>query len=375
MTISFSIPTRLIFENGAIDQVGRLAAEHAERVVIVAGKSSARKQGWIARIKDGLRKAGIDLVGTFEGIDSDPSTDAIDTLASQVRFSGAETVIGIGGGSVLDAAKAAARLAVHDGSCIQYFNNHLTFEKPGLGFIAIPTTSGTGSETNAISVLIDPETKIKRAFIGATARYAIIDPETNLSMSPKTTAYTGIDALTHAVEALASKFANPPTIALSLESIRLVGQHLSAAYAKGNNLEARTGMCWASYLAGTAFSSAGLGLCHALAHPLGSYFNVEHGLSNAVFLPAVMEFNLEPAGYLFARMAFTLGLESTAGKAIEFVEKLIHKFEMDRRLSDFGVTENDLPTIARGIEYSRAVQANPRPVSLEQALEVSSKLL
>ena len=375
MTISFGIPIRLIFENGAIDRAGSLAAEQSDRVVIVSGKSSARKQGWIERISAGIKNAGIDLVGTFEGIDSDPETDAIDILASQIRFSGAQTVIGIGGGSVLDAAKAAARLAQHDGPCIQYLTGNLSFDKPGLDFIAIPTTSGTGSETNAFSVLIDPENRIKRALNGSTPRYAVIDPETNLSMSQKTTAYTGIDALTHAVEALASKFAHPASVALSLESIRLVGQHLSVAYNDGSDLSARTGMCWASYLAGTAFSSVGLGLCHALAHPLGSFFKVEHGLSNAVFLPAVMKFNFEQANDVFARMAHTLGLEPTADNAIEFVEKLIAEFNMDRRLSDFGVKEADLNTIAQGIDYSRAVKANPRPVSLEQAYELSRSLL
>lgn len=341
--------------------------------------------------------------GTAEGIKADLETkgyeatvfskvvpnSGVSIVAEGTQLSlnlGVEAVIGLGGGSTIDTAKAIGIMTTNDGVFTQY-EGRGKVKNPPLPVIAIPTTSGTGSEVTMSSVILDEETG-RKVVVGSplmAPKIAVLDPLLTVSLPPKLTAETGMDALTHAIESYTNTVFHPVSDFLALESIRLISENLIPAVLNGSNISARYHMMLASLLAGLAFRDTLLGLVHALAMPLGGgRFNISHGRVNAILLPYVMEYNVMSNPRRFAEVAAAMGekvdglsVRDAAMLAVEAVKRLKDDIGLTDRLSDYGITRDDLPGIAEDAikNQSANVVRNPRVCSVEDICQVCLKAL
>jgi alcohol dehydrogenase len=354
------------FGAGAVKKVGELArAEGAKKALIITdsfiAQSDIRK-----KIEESLSKAGI-AVEVFDGVTPNPTTACVDAGSNFAAKSDADILIAVGGGSSMDTAKGVSLGAKNPqrGIGLDY---QTQFEKPGLPIIAIPTTAGTGSEVNAFGVITDEATHV-RFYVGhssALAKAAILDPELTLGLPPKATAATGMDAMIHAVESYLSIRNNPYSDGIALQTIELVMKNLLTAYKDGSNLEARANMLLASHIVGVGFSHTGLGLVHGIGHSLGGHFNVPHGVALCTVLDQVLRFNLPVRQARLAKIAQALGVADTAkseaenaGKAIKTLVDLAKAVGLGTRLSDHGITEADLPLLAKTAVEDAVTLNNP----------------
>ncbi|WP_257062267.1 iron-containing alcohol dehydrogenase [Priestia megaterium] len=293
-------------------------------------------------------------------------------LVSYAKSRKFDLVIGVGGGSALDLAKLTAVLAVHDGAVEEYLNLTGTKQitEKGLPKILIPTTSGTGSEVTNISVLSLESSKDVVTHDYLLADAAIVDPELTLSVPSKVTAATGVDALTHAVEAYVSVNANPATDALALKAIRMISSSLRTAVENGKDKEARTQMSYGSYLAGLAFFNAGVAGVHALAYPLGGQFHISHGESNAVLLPYVMGYIrsscVEKMRDIFEALggnATSLSEEEASYQCVKQLQSLVKDVGIPQTLRGFDIPESALQKLTGdGVQQKRILARSPLPL-------------
>ena len=327
-----------------------------------------------------LEAAGIQYQ-VYSDITREPEASEADRAAQAARELGARVVVGIGGGSALDLAKAAAVLATNPGQAQDYVGLELVKE-PGLPLICLPTTAGTGSEVTFTAVFTNRKEK-KKGGINGRHLYphtALLDPELTLSCPPYVTAVVGMDALTHAMEAYTSRNAHPISDMNALAAIELIGRHLAPAVARGDDLEAREGMLLGSYLAGLALAQAGVGAVHAMAYPLGAMFDIPHGEANAVLLPFVLGYNLMSCPQRFATMAMALGdcppgltTRRAAEYCLERVALLSDDVGVPPDLGRLGVPQDQIPAMAEmAMTVARPIANNPRRVEardLEQIYE------
>ena len=354
------------FGAGSVKKVGELAkAEGAKKALIITdsfiAQSDIRK-----KIEDSLKAAGI-TVEVFDGVTPNPTTACVDAGSDFAAKSDADILIAVGGGSSMDTAKGVSLGARNPqrGIGLDY---QTQFEKPGLPIIAIPTTAGTGSEVNAFGVITDEETHV-RFYVGhssALAKAAILDPELTLGLPPKATAATGMDAMIHAVESYLSIRNNPYSDGIALQTIELVMKNLPTAYKEGSNLEARANMLLASHIVGVGFSHTGLGLVHGIGHSLGGHFNVPHGVALCTVLDQVLRFNLPARQARMAKIGQALGVADTAkseaenaDQAIKTLVQLAREVGLDTKLSDHGITEADLPLLAKTAVEDAVTLNNP----------------
>ena len=276
-------------------------------------------------------------------------------------------------GSPIDVGKAVGILATNGGTVEDYNGLELS-EKPSVPIIAINTTAGTGSEVTRAFVITDEVRKSKMLCVDSNslAYLAINDPTMMVGMPPDLTAATGMDALTHALEAFVAKSRCPFTDGISLEAIRLVGEYLERAVKNGNDMEARTQMCWAQYMGGLAFSNAGLGMCHAMAHQLGGFYGTPHGVANAIMLTYVMKFNLPAAADRYAEVAKAFGIntsglttEQAAYAAIVYIEELKARIGIPY-LSETAFDPHDVEPLSKNALTDTGMPENPRQPSLEE---------
>ncbi len=372
----FRIPTRVVFGVGAVAKVGEEAKKlGGTKAFIVTGTGSTVRSEGFAKMKDSLEAAGL-TVEVFAQVKQDPSIETVNEGAEIVRKGGFDIVIAYGGGSPMDAGKSIAMLAKNPGSIREYMRGKAdtpgtekVYSVPGLPFIAVPTTAGTGSELTAGAVTTNTETKEK---VGVTnelqwAKVAVIDPETHVGMPAKITAATGMDALTHAIEAYTSKNHEPFSDALVLHAIRLIGENIRRAVGNGQDLDARTNMACASAMAGAGFAQAGLGSVHGIAHPIGAMFKVAHGVANALMLPFVMEESIIADMPRFRDIAVALGedvsgmsLREAALCSVDAVMTLKEDLGIPTYLYEVGVKDEDIaPIIADALTY-RLKPMSPR---------------
>lgn len=354
------------FGAGAVKKVGELAkAEGAKKALIITdsfiAQSDIRK-----KIEDSLKAVDI-AVDVFDGVTPNPTTACVDAGSDFAAHSDADILIAVGGGSSMDTAKGVSLGARNPqrGIGLDY---QTQFEKPGLPIIAIPTTAGTGSEVNAFGVITDEATHV-RFYVGhssALAKAAILDPELTLGLPPKATAATGMDAMIHAVESYLSIRSNPYSDGIALQTIELVMKNLPTAYKEGGNLEARANMLLASHIVGVGFSHTGLGLVHGIGHSLGGHFNVPHGVALCTVLDQVLRFNLPARLHRMAKIAQALGVAKTskseaenAESAIQTLVQLAREVGLDTKLSDHGITEADLPLLAKTAVEDAVTLNNP----------------
>ena len=346
------------------EEVKRLKASCA----LIITDPFLEKSGMAAQIAQLL-----DTVGVKSIINSDvvpePPLAVGEKLVAFSRQQSVDLVIGLGGGSAIDLAKLVAALVTQEGTVKEYLNltGTRTLEKASLPKIMIPTTSGTGSEVTNISVLSLEDSKDVVVHDNLLAEVVIVDPELTVSVPPRVTAATGIDALTHAIESYVSVNATPISEALSLQAIRLIGRSIVAAVDNGQDKQARTDMSYGSYLAGLAFFNAGCAAVHALAYPLGGQFHIAHGESNAVLLPYVMgyirsscEKKLKDIYEALGYSASLLSQEEASIQCIKVLQNIVKRVGIPETLQAFDIPETALPALTQaGLQQKRLLQRSP----------------
>lgn len=370
-SFSYHNPTAIEFGWGALARLPDLVKSVGGRRALVVGDPGVAQAGLVNRVVAALGEAI--PVTTFTDVESDPDARSVDAGVQLARSRECDVIIGIGGGSAMDVAKVIGVMLTNPGN-IRDYNGMGKIGKPGAPVIAIPTTSGTGSELTIWSVLSDKEKKTKFG-VGSIlncARVALLDPELTMSLPPAITAATGIDALTHALESYVNTATQPISEAMSEQSMALIARSLRLAVAQPGNKEARADMLLASTIAAMAFNSTRLGLAHAFAMPLGSRFHIPHGLANAIMLPGVMRFNLPGNVAKFARIAQIFGerteglsLREAAERSVMAIRQLQADVGITAKLGDFGMTEADLHEVAAESMLSGNVALNPRKPTLD----------
>lgn len=377
----FQIPARIVFGNGSISKVGEEAARFGNRALVVTGKSSSSRTGSLVTVLSALGAAGVSGV-VFAQVESDPSVETVHSGVKLAREEKCNVIVALGGGSPLDAAKGIS-LLLSNGGDIRDFEFKIP-EKDGMPIIAVPTTAGTGSEITRFTVITDTERKVKMLIQGAglIPKVALLDPELTLSMPAHVTAATGMDALTHAIEAYVSKIATPLSDVHALEAIRLIGEHLVTAVTAPDNLTAREGMLRGQMQAGMAFGNASVGLVHSMSRPLGAHFGIPHGQGNAMLLPVVVDYNRLAAPERYRDIALALGedvdgltLRDAAKSAALALEDLFDDTGLERRLSAFGVKESDIDRLAADALASGSTKMNPRTPDKEAIAELYRTIL
>jgi alcohol dehydrogenase class IV len=373
-----SVPT-IHFGWGAVEKLPAEAGARGKRPLVVCGRS-LRASGGLDRVLEGLSGAGL-APRVHEGVPAEPGLEALQACMDAAED--ADSVIAIGGGSVLDIAKGAAALAGTGATAREYFAGRPVPET-GKPLIALPTTSGTGSEVTWVCVLVDHETRRKASIRGPgmMPAVAMVDPRLTVSCPPSVTAYSGMDAFVQAVESFTARGANAMTDALALEAAKLTARWLETAVREPENQAAREGMALGSMMAGIALNTSRLGLVHGLAHPLGAVTGAAHGLLCGLLMPPVMRFNREAAAPKYARLAEELGLvpprtypEAAADALIRFTEGLLKRVGIPLRLGEIGFDPADLEWVAAETMPSGSTKANPRQVSISDAREVAASSL
>jgi alcohol dehydrogenase len=377
MISQFLMSTKVIAGVGAAAEVAKEVKLLGGKKVLIVTDPGVSKAGLPSAVADNLQAAGIESA-VFDAVESDPSITTASKAAEAAKGIGAEVLIALGGGSAIDTGKSAGIL-VTSGGYLRDFGGVGKVAKPTLPLIAIPTTAGTGSEVTIFAVMTDTDKNekftISSPFI--TPRVAVLDPEFTVKLPASITAFTGMDALTHGVEAYVSVNAQPMSDALALHAIKLIMANLPVAVHRGDDRKARENMLQAALLAGVAFNCAFLGLSHALASPLGAHFHVPHGLANAVMLPYVMEFNRPAAVDRFAAIAMTIGLgmvgddpNRLADKTIAAVNQLVRDINVPAHLREIGAKQDLLPLVANDALKSIQLKFNPRVASEAEILGV-----
>ncbi|HXG12619.1 MAG TPA: iron-containing alcohol dehydrogenase [Gemmataceae bacterium] len=388
-TWTFHSAGQLLFGRDAARQLGEVAGRLGARRILIVTDPVLSKAGPLDRVRQPLLDAGV-TVEVFDGGEPEPSMRVAEECVARARKFAPDALLGLGGGSNMDLAKITAVILAHGGSPRDYVgDDHIP--GPVFPLICAPTTAGTGSEVSAAAVLTDTEAKMKVGILSnyLRPRVALVDPLLTVSCPPKVTADSGIDALTHAIEAYTAvdnaDFPLPPgerTVyqgrhpladALAERAIALIGANLRRAVANGNDLDAREGMALGATLAGLAFSNVGVAVVHALEYPVGGATHCPHGAGNGLLLPFVMRFNLPARRQEFATIARLLG-EDVAGldeqaaaeRAVAAVERLRDDIGIPRRLRDLGVAAEQLrPFAEKAFGIRRILRVNPRPVTVD----------
>jgi len=378
--ISFNYfqPTELRFGAGRLKELGEVARRFGKRCLIVTVPIFPEFENTYLKAQESLRKAGLE-VAHFDGVIPNPTVEIVSQGAELAKKYGAEVVIGLGGGSSLDTAKAIAVEATHPGTCWDYlyFRKTQPTEKT-LPIIAVPTTSGTGSHVTQVAVVTNSAERNKSALYNSILypRIAIVDPELMLTMPPQLTATTGFDAFTHAFESYINPKGSPFTDLLATEAIRIIVQRLPEAVKNGQDLEARTRMAWADSLAGLSIANAGVTLPHGIAMAMsGLYPHIAHGQALAAVYPAVVRFSWRHAREKFAYLGQVFGdelkdssIDFLAAEACEKLENFLKTIGLSKTLKELGVPEEELNLLAERSLVLPDYKNHPYVVSLKEVL-------
>jgi 1,3-propanediol dehydrogenase/alcohol dehydrogenase len=371
----FFMPTEIHFGPGIISRAGQQAIRFGHRALLVTGQNSSRESGALDATVRSLREAGLEVI-VFDRVEENPTDGTVDTGFRLARERHCDVVVGLGGGSPMDAAKGIAVLAAMEGSLSQYYGGGRV-DRPVLPVIAVPTTAGTGSEVTPYAVFVESERNMKRSVASPHIfpQVALLDPALTLSMPPEITANTGIDALTHALEGFTSVKAQPISDQLALRAILLINEYLPAAVAHGRDLESRKHLLHASMLAGMVIAQTGTTLIHGMGYAPTTHYGIPHGLANGVLMDQVVIFNGEQDPVRYVALASALGQEVEADMApratAQALRKLRERVGMPGRLRELGVAEADLNSFARQtMLHSRNLDNNARGVKLENVLQL-----
>lgn len=377
-TFSFTGAKKIVFGCAAFESLADHVKELGGRRPLIVLDKNLSKSGFRERAQAALAAGSLKAV-FFDRVEPEPLLELADEGTEAARRGKCDIVVGIGGGSAMDVAKAVAALLPNKGRAVDFLGLNKV-PGPGIPTIMVPTTAGTGSEVTFTAVFLRKNLNKKE---GMNSPYlyptlALLDPILTLSLPPEPTAATGIDALCHAVESYTSVNASPMSEMASLEAIRLIAENLRTCVHNGRDLEARENMLLGSLYAGLGLANAGVGAAHSLSYPLGGKYGISHGVANTLMLPRVMDFNVPSAQEKFAVIAEIMG-ESTEGLplreaaylAVDAVESLIEDCGIFTTLRELGVPEEDFPELARiALTVLRPLENNPRKVTFEEAVEI-----
>lgn len=377
-TRSFKTAGKIIFGVGAVEGAGDELKAMGVKKVCVATDPGIEKAGILDILRRSIEKSGLSAA-YFTEVEAEPNAEIVGKAVEVARSEGCDAMVGLGGGSSMDIAKATAVVLACGGRIEDYFGVNVV-PKPILPVMLIPTTAGTGSEVTSIAVLSDTVNKTKKGVVSdyMYAKVALLDPMLTVGLPPKVTASTGLDALIHAIESYTGVQSSFITETLAIEAIRLIAGNLRQAYANGDNLEARTAMMKGSLLAGMAFSNTQTAAAHAAALALGGIYHLPHGVATTLFLPAVMEFNMLACPEKFARIAEAFGEDTyglspmeAAELSVKAVKRLVADVGFEMGLRNYGVKEDELPMMAKNaMGAKRLLDNNPRKITEEQMEEI-----
>ena len=364
----FFSPSKIILGVAAAEQVGNEAKSLGGQKVLIITDPGVARVGLVEKIQEALISEKL-IVGIFDRVELEPPARVIDECADLVRKEGYDLIVGLGGGSSLDTAKGVSVVGTNEGKVLDYVGIDVVPNK-GLPKILLPTTGGSGAEVTRVFAITDEIDKAKKVVYSNynLADVAILDPLLTISLPPEVTAETGIDALAHAIESYVSVSSTPFSDILSIEAIRLISENLPVAYAKGENIEARSNMIFAAALAGLAWASGGLGAVHGLSYVLETEFNLGHAKASSIMLPHVMAFNKIGNLYKYGQVARAMG-ESIEGlstydaaeKSISAVKRLLWSVNISFRLTDYGGSKESFPKLVEGgMKQARLFVPNPR---------------
>ena len=377
---TFYCPTRIYFGENTAASACDLVREAGGKKTLIVTDANLIKAGVLKKVLRGFESSENQPV-IFDDVPPDSDVGCVKKAVAVARAAGCDSIVAVGGGSVLDTAKVVNICLSYGGDMLEYqgLNNLPT---PLLPLLAIPTTAGTGSEVSLVAMIKD-SAEGKKLLFGSShlaPNVAVLDPELIRTLPPGLTAATGLDALTHDLESyVALSSTSPMSDALCVESARLLFQHLPRATSNGEDMEARSATLAASTMAGVAFTNTGVGIVHALAHTVGAHFGTHHGMTNAVFLPHGMEFNLPQSAHRYASLARSLGISqngddtAAASDLIKAVRNLISVCGLPHRLRDLGVPEtsdNKLNELAFEVETDPAIMFNPREASAVDIIDI-----
>lgn len=377
MSTYYYLPTRNVFGIGAANEAGDLMRSLGGSKTMIVTDAFLAKCGMAVQIQEILQKSGIDSF-VFGGAEPNPTDKNVAAGVESFRANGCNSILSLGGGSSHDCAKGIAMVATNGGTIHDYEGIDKSC-KPLMPLMAINTTAGTASEITRFCIITDTSRHVKMAIVDwrVTPQIAINDPELMKGMPPALTAATGMDALTHAIEAYVSTNANPLTDAAAIMAIKMINHYLPKAVANGSYMKARDNMAYGQYLAGIAFNNASLGYVHAMAHQLGGYYNLPHGVCNAVLLPHVMKFNLIGNIARFQKIAETLesvkdGMTPTeaAEAGIAAVKEMSVRLGIPENLKVLGVKPEDFEIMAENAKKDVCCLTNPRTATKEQVIEI-----
>lgn len=376
IAFKYFLPVNIEFGSGKVAKAGELTKPYGKKALIVTGHSSAKKSGLYDKVKDSLKAEGIDSV-LFDKVAQNPLTTTAAEGAAFAKENGCDVVVAIGGGSIMDCAKAIAFLAVNDGDVSDYIFGKKASDT-ALPIILIPTTCGTGSEGNGFAVLTNPDNGDKKSLRcnAIVAKVSIVDPECMMTMPKHVLASVGFDALCHNMEAYTSKIAQPFTDALSLYAVDLIAHNLVDVYKGTGSKESWEKITLASTIGGMVINTAGVTLAHGMEHPASGLKDIVHGKGLAALTPTIIEASYQGAPEKFAKLANLFGgekAEDLAGK----VRELLEDIELTCTLSDLGIEEKDIPWMTENCMKVSApsIANNPVVFSQEEIAEIYKKAL
>ncbi|MDK2980042.1 MAG: hypothetical protein PWQ55_389 [Chloroflexota bacterium] len=379
MQIDFATAGRIIFGAGKVNELAQIAQGMGNKAFLVRSKS----QQAALKLPEQLKAAGIDCVDHI--VQGEPKTTSIQAAVEKARAEHCDFVIGMGGGSVIDTGKAVAAMLANDGDLMDYLEvvglGH-KLEQPSQPYIAVPSTAGTGSEVTRNAVIAVPEKKVK---VSMRSPYmlptvALVDPELTYSVPPKVTAATGMDAFVQVIEPYVSHAANPMVDMFCRDAIPLAARYLPAAYANGEDKQARDAMAWVSLMGGLALANAKLGAAHGFAGPIGGMFPAAHGAICAAVIAAVMQVNIRalqerqpqaPALQRYTEIArwITGNAEATAEEGARWMADLCRQLDIPG-LGAFGIQEADFPAILEKSQHSSSMKGNPLTLTEAELTEI-----
>lgn len=369
----FHPQTRIVFGPGSINRLGELTRELGGRRVLVVTDPGLEQAGHPQKAVRSLEEAGLSVT-VFDQVEENPTTLHVEAGLRVARQANIDFLVAVGGGSAMDVAKGINFLFTNGGKMADYWGNGKA-TKPMLPSIGVPTTAGTGSEAQSYALIADPKTHLKMACGDRKAafRVAVLDPEVTLTQPPRVTADTGMDAISHALEAYVTTRRNPLAQALAREAWRLLAGHFERVLHDPSDLDARAAMQLGAHLAGMAIENSMLGATHALANPITAHYGITHGQAIGLMLPHVIRFNSQAVGDLYADLLREVhqdnGRYGDAGKLLaERVEGLARAAGLPARLSDLGINAAILPVLAEEASQQWTGRFNPRPVSAAELL-------
>lgn len=373
----YFIPTVNLIGAGSVNELGNKVAELGGKRVLLVTDAMLVKLGMAAQVEAILKDAGLEVV-LFGGAEPNPTDKNVEAGFKVWTEEKCDSIVSLGGGSSHDCAKGVGLVASNGGK-IQDYEGVDQSKNPMVPLVSVNTTAGTASEMTRFCIITDSARKVKMAIVDwrVTPSLSINDPELMVGMPPSLTAATGMDALTHSIEAYVSTAANPLTDSAALMSIKLIAEYLPMAVANGTNMVARDKMAYAQFLGGMAFNNASLGYVHAMAHQLGGFYNLPHGVCNAILLPVVCEFNLIGNTGRFKDIAEAMGVSvkglstvDAAKAGIAAIKELSKSVGIPTGLTDLGVKEEDFEVMATNAKLDACQLTNPRLATLQQVIEM-----